>query len=534
MTVVSVEAAEPSESSFAATIAEELPDPGDRDDTEALPGAWAIDDRALHQLPTIGHVGRYALKHQLGSGGLGTVHAALDPLLSRAIAIKTLHVHADPPDHHVDAHRQAREMQLLAEARTAAGLNHPNIVTIHDAGLAEQGVYIAMERLQGRDLRELLADGWRPEPAQAARIAKCLAEALAYAHSRGVVHCDVKPANIFMVGRTQPKLLDFGIARVARPAQNGALVPDIALEQQDESHDLGSPYYAAPEQLLGAVLDPRCDVYGVGVVLYELLTGRRAFEGRSLEAIRVAVLQGDVPPVHRINRRVDVVLSSIVEKAMARDPAQRHRSAGQLVRALRTWLDEDAGREVAAPLGNGSAPWAVFAGLGLLAAFGFGMQAMGVWPPQGAAAPVQAPAAAAAEPLEQPVPSKAQTSPLAAVQAAQAAAPVRVQAAPAAAPVRTPARTPVHARAPKAAAVTPAPLPLADPSAKGVVQLAISPWGQVEVNGAAAGTTPPLARLTLPPGRHRIVVRNDDFAPFAATVQVDEDKPVTLRHRFGS
>ena len=536
MTVVLVEVAEPSESSFAATIAEELPDAGDRDDPEALPGGWAIDDRALHQLPTIGHVGRYALKYQLGSGGLGTVHAALDPLLSRAIAIKTLHDHADPPD---DAHRQMREMQLLAEARTAAGLNHPNIVTIHDAGLAEQGVYIAMERLQGRDLRELLADGWRPEPAQAARIAKSLADALAYAHSRGVVHCDVKPANIYMVGRTQPKLLDFGIARVARRVEANAPLPDIAVGQQDEGHDLGSPYYVAPEQWLGAVLDPRCDVYGVGVVLYELLAGRRAFEGGSLEAIRVAVLQGDVLPVCRINPRVDAALSSIVEKAMARDPAQRHRSARQLVRALRTWLDESAGREVAAPLGNGSALWAVFAGLGLLAAFGFGMQAMGAWPPQGAAAPVQAPAVTAAEPLVQPVPSKVQTPPLAALQAAQAAAPVRVQAAPAAvplpfrAPVLTPAHTPAHTRAPKAAAAPPAPLPLAAQAANGVVQLAISPWGQVEVNGAPAGTTPPLARLTLPAGQHRIVVRNDHFAPFAATVQVDEDKPVTLRHRFG-
>ena len=253
MTVVSVQAPEGAESSFAATVAQELPDADERDDPEALPGTWGIDDRALHLLPTIGHVGRYALKHQLGSGGLGTVHAAFDPLLSRAIAIKTLHVQADAADDGRAAHRHAREMQLLAEARTAAGLNHPNIVTIHDAGLTEQGVYIAMEKLHGRDLRELLADGWRPEPAQAVRIAKRLADALAYAHSRGVVHCDVKPANIYMVGRTQPKLLDFGIARVARAVQNGALAPDVALEPHREGRDLGSPYYVAPEQLLGGV-----------------------------------------------------------------------------------------------------------------------------------------------------------------------------------------------------------------------------------------------------------------------------------------
>ena len=526
MTAVPVELAEAAaaESSFAATVAQELPDAEDRDDPEALPGAWGIDDRALRQLPTIGHVGRYALKHQLGSGGLGTVHAAVDPLLSRAVAIKTLHVQAD------DAHRQVREMQLLAEARTSAGLNHPNIVTVHDAGLAEHGVYIAMEKLHGRDLRELLADGWRPEPAQAVRIAKRLADALAYAHSRGVVHCDVKPANIYMIGRTLPKLLDFGIARVARAAQPGGPPPDIALEPQDEVHDFGSPYYVAPEQLRGGVLDPRCDVYGVGVVLYELLAGRRAFEGDSLEAIRAAVLQGDVQPLHRINRQVDAALSAIVEKAMARDPTQRHPSARQLVRALRGWLDAAGGREAVAPLGGSTVPWAVFAGLGLLAAFAFGWQALGGRPRTAEAESVArtpavaltvAPAPAVAAPI---APAPTVVAPVAQVPSVAAPQPTQT----------TQAAGPPRARALKVAAAPTAPLPLAGPAATGVVQLAISPWGQVEVDGAAAGTTPPLARLTLPPGRHRIVVRNDDFAPFAALVQVEADKPVTLRHRFGS
>jgi serine/threonine protein kinase len=198
---------EDADDAFAATIAEELPD---NDDPEALPCAVPVDDRPLQSLPTIGYVGRYALKYLLGAGGLGTVYAALDPLLSRPIAVKTLHVDA------AAAQRDALESQLLAEARAAAGLNHPHIVTVYDAGLSEQGVYIAMERLQGRDLRHLLADGWRPEPVQAARIAKRIADALAYAHGHGVVHCDIKPANIYMIGRTQPKLLDFGIARVAQ------------------------------------------------------------------------------------------------------------------------------------------------------------------------------------------------------------------------------------------------------------------------------------------------------------------------------
>ena len=502
---------------FAATIAEELPD---TDDPEALPGAIPIDDRPLQSLPTIGHVGRYALKFQLGSGGLGTVYAALDPLLSRPIAVKTLHVDA------ADAQREALETQLLAEARAAAGLNHPHIVTVYDAGLSDEGVYIAMERLQGRDLRHLLADGWRPEPAQAARIAKRIADALAYAHGHGVIHCDIKPANIFMIGRTQPKLLDFGIARVAQQQGQAELAADIPAGHSLPPTELGSPYYVAPEQLLGQPLDLRCDVYGVGVVLYELLTGRRAFDGRSLDSIRQAVLEGPVPPVHAVNRNVSPALSAIVERAMARNPAQRYRSARQLARALRGWLEEEASQQAAAPLGRSNGAWAAFAGLGLAVAVAFCMLGTGSVSAPAIDARLAAPPAVAAA----PAPTPPLPAPVAAAAAAVVTAPV---AAVAPAKADAPAARARERRAPREAMAA-APSGAAVPLAQGVVQLAISPWGQVEVDGVAAGTTPPLSRLSLPSGKHRIVVRNEDFPPFAATVTVNDEKPVTLRHRFGS
>lgn len=497
--------------SFAATVAEELPD---GDDPEALPGAVPADERPLQTLPTIGYVGRYALKYQLGSGGLGTVHAALDPLLSRAIAVKTLHVDAAAD------RREALESQLLAEARAAAGLNHPHIVTVYDAGLSDEGVYIAMERLQGRDLRHLLADGWRPEPVQAARIARRLADALAYAHSRGVIHCDVKPANIYMVGRTQPKLLDFGIARVAQ--QQGVLEQSKREGEAASSTnppELGSPYYVAPEQLAGQPLDLRCDVYGVGVVLYELLTGRRAFDGQSLDGIRKAVLASEVAPAHAVNPQVSAALSGIVARAMARNPAQRFRSARQLARALRGWLEEEGGQKAPAPLDLPSWPWAAFAGMGMLAGLAlwwFAEQGQRPLPVQASPAIVVAPA------------------PVTAVQAVQAEPlPPRPAAvlAPSSKPVKAAvaARDRPAAREPAAAAVA-----ATAAAAPGVVQLAISPWGQVEIDGKVLGTTPPLSRLALPAGSHQVVIRNDDFAPFTATVTVAEDKPVTLRHRFGS
>src|SRR5688572_30743602 len=143
------------DASFAATVVEELY--VEAEEGDSLPPIDAGED-TLQTLPTLSQVGRYELKHQLGTGGLGTVYAAIDPLLSRSIAVKMLHVAELGADE-----RCALESRLLAEARAAAGLAHANIVTVYDAGLATEGVYIAMERLQGKDVRHLLADGWRPD-----------------------------------------------------------------------------------------------------------------------------------------------------------------------------------------------------------------------------------------------------------------------------------------------------------------------------------------------------------------------------------
>ncbi len=517
------------DANFAATVVEELF--ADADEGDSLPAVDSSDD-ALQLLPTLSHVGRYLLKHQLGSGGLGTVYAALDPLLSRAVALKMLHVAERDK-----VERRALESQLLAEARAAAGLAHPNIVTMHDAGLAPQGVYIAMERLQGKDVRQLLADGWRPDMVQAARIAKRLADALAYAHGKGVVHCDIKPANIFMVGRTQPKVLDFGIARVTRQRgrDNDGDAVDIDTGSLGAAPaELGSPYYVSPEQLRGEELDALADVYGVGVVMYEMLTGQRAFAGSSLDEIRHAVQGGEVPSAHVVNPKVDRALSDIVARAMARKPGDRFRSARQLSRALRTWISEETNGLVHKPpvrAWRDFGGWIWAAGGTLAIAF---IALVWLLTPHGQEArePV------AAVPLSAPV----TTSPVVAAApptpaTAEAAAPVAEAAVPAPQPVK------LHAEAPrtvkkdkppakdKATPVAAEPTPAAAP-APGVVQLAVTPWGQVEVDGRAIGTTPPLTRLSLPAGSHQIVVRNGDFPAHTANVTVSEDKPLTLRHRF--
>jgi len=507
-----------------------------------------LDPTIEHSL-TLSHIGRYAIKGPLGQGGLGQVHEAWDPLLSRTVAVKTLQFDVGMTE------RVSLDDLFLNEARAAAGLSHPHIVTIHDAGLSAQGVYIAMERLYGRDLRQALASGWQPTPAQAAQLIRRVADALAYAHARGVVHCDIKPANIFLCRNDRPKVLDFGIARVAHSSALALLDGLVA----------GSPHYLAPEQLKGGTVDARTDIHALGVVFYELLAGRKAYSGDTVEQISVAVLTNHPAPAHELRSGVPPLLSAIAAKAMAREPSQRFSSAALMAVELRRWADHQPPAEPSPasdslpglePAQAGTAPVAAAPpanawrrasrpGPRVAAAAGLGIAALWAltnWPRHN-------------EPVSSP--AQAELKPAAAV-SATAAAPLGEAATPAAQTPDPAARNPGRATAvaardsagtetrPKPAAPSPAlrqpparprevrqAAPLAaEPVATGTLQLAISPWGQVEVNGSPAGTTPPLTRLTLPEGTHTITVRNEDFPPFITTVQVTAEKPATVRHRF--
>jgi len=527
-------------------------------DSDILPGApqpsFATGlGKAGEPMTTIGHIGRYALKYKIGEGGLGTVYAAHDPLLSRLIAIKTLNV-ALAADQ-----RAEFNAMFLNEARAAAGLSHPHIVTVFDAGVSDNNAYIAMELLKGRDLRQLREDGWRPTPVQAVHIVRRVADALAYAHSKGVVHRDIKPANIFMVGRTQPRVLDFGIARIAH--QHDSPAQDVAG---------GSPYYMSPEQVRQGPVDRRSDVFSLGVVFYELLTEQKPFHGNTLDEITAAVLDIQPPPAITVNRALPKGLSEIAERAMHKDPEQRYRSARSLSRELRMWLDEHgnsvetaeaAGRKRRPLLWAGATAASVVAlGLAVWMAVGTGETAAAPAPaPQRAAAVVATTPAPAPAPITEPAAEDAAylaiadaavegdaTTPTAGdpqgltggAHADGAAATPPAEAKPVVADARPKAKRPARetpsqrrareARERAAAQATPAAV------TTGIVRLAVSPWGEVEVDGARAGTAPPLAQLELSQGRHQITVRNSDFPPYSASVTVTPGQPVTLRHKFGS
>ncbi len=501
------------------------------------------------QIPTIGHIGRYALKYRLGEGGLGTVFAAHDPLLSRLIAVKTLNLELDSSE------RDSFNAMFLNEARAAAGLSHPHIVTVFDAGISDNRVYIAMELLKGRDLRQLRQEGWRATPAQAALIVRRVADALAYAHSKGVVHRDVKPANIFMVGRTQPRVLDFGIARIAHQHEN-AVGGDIAA---------GSPYYMAPEQSRHETVDRRADVFSLGVVLYELLTGQKPFRGNTLDEITNAVRKHEPPPANQIDPNIPQALALITARAMEKNPEHRYRSARALSRELRHWLDEntvnsDNDAQTAATASKLRWIWGGVAAAGLLL-IGAALLSLGTPPNRhGPQATVET-AAATASPAPTAAAETAQSATAPAAIAAAAASDAALAANTAAAPVVAMAAAPIGAKAAEPKAAKPAEskdaaketaketakesakerrarearervAKLASAIPSGVLRIAVSPWGQVEVDGRQAGTSPPLTELSLPEGLHQIVIRNSDLPPYSTSVSVTAGQTATLKYKF--
>ncbi len=281
--------------------------------------------------------GRYRIVRQLGRGGMGTVYLAHDTQLDRLVALKVPHFVADDPT--------ALE-RFYREARVAATLDHPNLCPIHDVGQYEGVHYLTMPYIEGEPLSASLAASSPAPQRQIAALVRQLALALEEAHRRGVIHRDLKPSNIMMNRRGEPVVMDFGLARQTdsgdvRLTQSGAIV--------------GTPAYMPPEQVDGAatLLGPTCDVYSLGVILYELLTGRLPFQGGTTQVL-CQILRDEPRPPSAYRPDLDPRLEAICCKAMAKRINERYRSMADLVAALEQFLQ--APRSGTCPRLNSSRP----------------------------------------------------------------------------------------------------------------------------------------------------------------------------------
>ena len=280
--------------------------------------------------------GRYVVLGELGRGAMGMVYRAVDPIIERDVAVKTL-----LPSLGDEVMAESRE-RFQREARSAGRLNHPNIVTIYDVGEEDGTAYIAMELLDGRTLQDMLIDA-KPMPfATIADIAAQVADALDHAKRFGIVHRDVKPANIVVSASGCAKLADFGVAHM----------PSSSMTLSGAS--LGSPRYMSPEQVLGQPVDPRSDIFSLGVVLYEMLSGSTPFErpgDTTVFALMNRVAGEAHRPVHEVDPGIPAAFDRILARALAKSPAERYERAGDMANDLRNLDELAAGGASAPPVG---------------------------------------------------------------------------------------------------------------------------------------------------------------------------------------
>jgi len=498
-------------------------------------------------------LGRYEILAELGRGAMGIVYRARDPIIDRVVALKTIDLAL------TGAALASFEERFFQEARSAGRLNHPNIVTIYDAGKADGVAYIAMEFLEGTSLREIL-DEQPPLPiARILEIAGQVARGLAYAHEHGVVHRDVKPANVIVLRNRRPKITDFGIARLGE-------TDGVASERA------GSPKYMSPEQIRGDVtLDGRSDLFSLGTVLYEMLAGRPPFSGDDVTEIMRQVLEHTPPVPSVVDGHVPPELDGVVMRMLAKRPEDRYPSARSLFRELlrlednfkargtdrasSTANDPRAEPEPLAPLpapnqpsegdrtlvigGRRSPPRrglrAAIIGAAVLALAAVALvpfklefadadataRHSGAIQPPPEVAPEQEPPAAAPAPLPEPPAA-----------AAPPREPPKKKAAPPRAARKVAPAAPVASPQPVVqAALEPAPAAPRAPET-GTLLVTVSPWGEIYIDGKRHGTTPPLATIDLPPGRHRVEIRNASHPSVFTLIQVQAGERQRLEHRF--
>jgi tRNA A-37 threonylcarbamoyl transferase component Bud32 len=283
--------------------------------------------------PELKRLGRYTIESTLGQGAMGVVYGATDSTLHRKVAIKTILKSALDPE-------TARQYSLrfMREAQAVARLNHPNIVQVHDFGEEGDIAYIVMEFIKGRELQDFFDDDQRFELKEVVRIMAELCDALQFAHEAGIIHRDIKPANVMIDAQGRVKLADFGVARITDA--------DRTLTERTQAGTMiGTPAYMSPEQISGGQIDHRSDIFSAGIILYQLLSGERAFVGEGAWTIAKKIMQDHPPPPSTINSRVAPIFDRVANKALAKNAKDRYQNARDLASALRLSLEGKAREE---------------------------------------------------------------------------------------------------------------------------------------------------------------------------------------------
>lgn len=267
---------------------------------------------------------RYQILHEVGRGSMGVVYKAYDTTIGRVVALKTLALEAPP------AERAQLAARLANEARSAGALDHPNIVTVYDAGEESGLFYVTMQFVEGATFQQLLAEGRLLPLPQILDLFQQICTALEYAHERGVIHRDLKPSNLMLARDGSVKVMDFGLAKQGDAGQTKSGVV------------VGTPSYVSPEQAGGKRVDRRSDIFSLGCVLYEMFTGEQAFPGQSTTTVIFKILNEEPVPIRAIDPTVPPALEATVKKCLAKDPYQRYGSCAEMAQDLRTFQAESA------------------------------------------------------------------------------------------------------------------------------------------------------------------------------------------------
>jgi diguanylate cyclase (GGDEF)-like protein len=272
----------------------------------------------------ISHLGRYEIVDELGRGAMGIVFKAYDPLIERFVAIKTIKLQALSK-----TERAEYEARFYQEAKAAGHLSHPNIVTIYDLGESGDMAYIAMELMEGRELQEMIYSKSRLLVTDVLNIAIQVSAGLSYAHQRGVVHGDIKPSNIMVLGDNLVKIADFGIARMVS-----------SMEVRQESEIYGTPPFMSPEQIHGKPIDARSDIYSLGIVLYYMLTDRLPFPEEDIGLLKRQITSANPEKPSSINPGIPDALDAVIFRCLSKTPDARYQNANDLANDLRSCLSE--------------------------------------------------------------------------------------------------------------------------------------------------------------------------------------------------